>query len=100
MDVKIEEKVGFVLDNDALHFGSTYPGGSSQREVWFINNYTIPVKVRISNYGDLGPHVKVSDNNFWMGPDTRRMITFVATVPSDVINITMTGTTKVLFTRG
>jgi hypothetical protein len=99
MNGTIGDKVGFVLDNHALHFGTTYPGGMSEKVVWFINDYEFPTRITIQTYGDLAPHVGVEENGFTIGPKDRKSARFIMKAPADIMNVTLNGTVRVTFTR-
>ena len=100
MNVTVAKRVGFVVDADALKFGTTYPGGQSRRIVTIDNNYRIPIKVEIRALGGLGPRLEVSQNNFVLKPTEERNVTFTIHAPEDVpLNTTLNGTVQIVFKR-
>ena len=100
MNVTVANRVGFVLDADALHFGTTHPGGQSRRTVTIDNSDAFPIKVEIKSFGDLGPRLDVSENEFVLQPTEAKNITFLINAPDDVeLNTTINGTVQVVFKR-
>lgn len=99
MDLMVGEKVGFNLNNDSIHFGTTYKGGGSRRSIVVENTYSIPLKVSIELYGNISGFVSVSENDFVLLPGAREPVTFFAQTPPEVGYGNYTGTAKLGFYR-
>lgn len=99
MDLFIADKVGFNLNNDSIHFGSTYKGGTSRRFLTFSNTYGFPVKLNIQTSGEIAKYVSVSNNNFIIPPNSRVDVTFIATMPVDIEYGNYTGTSHIRFIK-
>jgi hypothetical protein len=99
MNMTVGNNVGFVLNNDALYFGTTYPKGQSRRTVTFVNDFGFPVVVHIKADGELAEYLSVEKNNFPIEPNSRENIVFTATAPEDVLNVTFNGSVKINFKR-
>ncbi len=99
MDMKVSDKVGFNLDADAIHFGTTQAGSVSERGLTISHKYDFPVRVSIRTYGNLSEFVAVTDNEFLVQPGETREVKFLADVPFGVEKGSYEGQVVVVFYR-
>jgi len=99
MDVYIENRAGFNVDTDAIHFGVVPPNATSERKIILhVADFRTNVVIGVS--GDLAGWVVVSDNNFIMEPNESRTITVSLFVPGDAkVPDFKRGRLQVLFIR-
>jgi len=100
-----EDKVGFNLDKDALHFGIVKINeGSSERKMVINNILGYPVKVMVEVNGNLGPMVHISEesnndiftSSYILPPYENKTIIFTLIPLTDVnINEQYTGKIKI-----
>lgn len=90
----VRDRVGIVLDTDALHFGTGPRGATLQRGI----NLTIPydAQVRIDADTDV---LQVSDNDFYLEKDTVYPLEFYLTIPEDASNGNYSGVLSFQFFR-
>jgi hypothetical protein len=100
MDVKVQKpmKIGFNIDDDALHFGIVPPGSNAVRSVVIENNQGSRFVV-ITKTGDFADWVSISENNFILEPLTDKKINFRVTIPSSAEQGNYTGSITVKFYR-
>jgi uncharacterized membrane protein len=99
MDLKVQNKTSFNLDQDALHFGGVYPGGSSTRNINVTNNKDYPLKVSISMSGKLGKWVLPEQNPVFLQPLEQKDIKFTATAPKDAAYGSYSGEITLIFRK-
>jgi hypothetical protein len=99
MDLLIEEKVGINLNNDSIHFGSVYKGGTSEREIGIINRYSIPLKATILLYGNISSYVTVTDNNMVIPSGSVKQVQFKASMPSNCSFGNYTGIAEIVLKK-
>ena len=80
--VILSDHYGFDINGTALIFGMTTPGGSASKEVTLENNYGRDVKVQFLVRGDIADFMKISENNFILGKNEGRNVTFTISTPS------------------
>ena len=82
MDVYVQEKGGFNVDTDAVHFGIVYPGGVSERQIKLTVG---PFKslVTIEARGDIAEWVSASEKNIMLDPGEVKTIKVYASIPED-----------------
>jgi len=97
--VTVGDKLGINTDKDALRFGIIPEGNRGFRYVNVTHSFDVPVKVRITQYGDLRQWLYVEPNEFVLDPRDSRKITFIATVPEGTPNGNYTGRVKIMFYR-
>ena len=83
MAIKVDEKYGFNLDKDSLHFASVPPGSSSSRLLSFEGKDKEQI-VSINATGEIAQWITYSKNNFKILPDENINITITAKVPSNI----------------
>jgi hypothetical protein len=89
MKIKIDNYIGFNLDNKYLEFGTILPGGGSERNMVLSNNHNIPlfVEIEIIQKKDLDylfgntksiskEWVIISENNFILEEGQTKSIKF------------------------
>ena len=69
---------GFDVNETALTFGMTTPGGSATVKSVIQNEFDFPVRVQISSRGKISELLLVSDNNFILQENEIKNITFTA----------------------
>ena len=99
MDIKVQQKFGFNLDTDKLHFGGVFPGGSSERGVIIVNNRDFPLKARFYMSGEIGSWVKPEDNPIYLQPSENRTVKFTAKAPENAEFGNYTGEVTVVFKK-
>ena len=99
MYLNVGDYVGINVDNSALFFGTTSKGGSSSRNVTLGNNFDMPLKIDIKAYGSLSKWTYVSDNGFWMPPNSSSNVTISIHVTEDAEKGAYTGTLKIEFRK-
>lgn len=77
-DFEVKDSVGFVLENDALHFGGGPPGATMQRNITLSAPYDAEVEVRYDGPGVL----RISENNFFIHKGEDKVVDFTLVVPS------------------
>jgi hypothetical protein len=75
MDARVSNRIGFNTATDALHFGTVYPGGESNRQVSIANRNLYPVRVTVSNKGNISGYVLV-ETDFILPPLENRTIMY------------------------
>jgi len=100
MDVKVQGpmKVGFNIDDDALHFGIVPPGSNAKRSLLIENNQGSRFVI-ITKTGPVANWVSISENYFILDPFTNKTVDFRVIVPSSAEQGNYTGSVKVLFYR-
>jgi len=83
MDIKIADRVGFNTATDALHFGTTYRGSESRRDLVISNKFNFPVIVSISNSGNMSEWVTLSMETFHLDALQNETVYYVASPPVD-----------------
>lgn len=83
MDIKVSDRGGFNLDQDALHFGIAMPGSSAQRDISVYNNYNFPITVLIKKRGALSEWVESSQTEIALNTNETMNVTFVVKVPEN-----------------
>ena len=99
MELKVEDAVGFKLDNDAIYFGATKPGGMSKRNINMSNDYDFPLSVSINIKGNISEFVSVSENHFVLMPAEQKIITYYAVTNKNTEKGVYTGITSIMFRR-
>jgi len=99
MDFTVGDKVGFNADTDALHFGTNHPGGTSTRQIRVSNDNDFPVKVMISNTGNLSNWVTVRDYSFNLNPFSSTKVNYSVSIPVDAKLSKYTGISKIVIKR-
>lgn len=99
MDIKVANYIGFNLDKDAMHFGATFPGGGSKRNLSLINNDVYNKKVLVEYEGRLKDFVNVSENNFILKPNENKTLEFTVMIPQNTELGNYTGTIILTFKR-
>jgi len=77
------KKMGIVLDNDALRFGSVPIGVTSFRSIVANNVYNRSIIVKISFTGNISKYINTSPRSFMMQPGETREIFFTVQNPAD-----------------
>lgn len=70
------ENPGFDLTPGQLNFGKITPGSSATRKVNITNNFDSPTITKIKSSGAASDYIIVSENNFILGPNESKEITF------------------------
>ena len=96
MDFKVDNYLGIVTDNDALHFGTLSPGNSGDRFISLKNDNTFPVTITITFKGEAGKYIW-TEPEFILEEGEEREITIRVTVPSDLAYGNYTGTAYITF---
>jgi len=78
MDLKVGTNIGFNTRTDALHFGTIFRGGTSERKLTISNTNKFPVMINIENTGNCSQFVKVNDNNVILQPSNNHTIVYSA----------------------
>ena len=99
MDIKVQEKLSFNLDADALHFGGTNPGGSANRGIVVVNKKEFPLKVRFYMSGEIGSWVLPENIPFYLLPFENKTVMFTATVPKSAAYGNYTGELTTVFKK-
>jgi hypothetical protein len=99
MDVTIADRIGFNTNTDALHFGTVYAGGESQRTIAVTNNNSFPVTVSIINEGSLSDFVDVNVARFVVDPTTNTSVVYTCAPPMAAEAGSYNGTSKIVVTR-
>ncbi|MAF89468.1 MAG: hypothetical protein QF775_03565 [archaeon] len=85
MHLTVGKSLGFNVDSDAVYFGTTFPGGSSTREIIIFNNQTRDAYVTVGAKGDLSNWVSVSKNNFTIPGKSGTTLKVTASPPGSAI---------------
>ena len=99
MDVYVEDRAGFNVDRDAIHFGIMPPTGVGERRIDLVSG---PYRTRVTaeSYGDIAKWVHVSKNNVVMEPNESTPILVRVMVPEDAkIPDYKDGKLRILFKR-
>jgi hypothetical protein len=93
------ENIGAMnVDTDAVYFGSVPRGSSSLRDIHVQSDEDMLVTAVA--LGNISSVVTISENNFMVGPGTKKTLTLTATAPIDDPYITAyTGTLRLYFRR-
>jgi hypothetical protein len=96
-DINVAKHVGINLNNDSLHFGTTFPYGGSKRDMTI--SFHKDALVEIKTFGEMKNWIYVSDNNFFLPANTEKELTFEVFVPSGTDERLYNGTVKIYFKR-
>ena len=96
IDFEVDDYLGIVTDNDALHFGTIPPGNRGQRFISLKNDNTFPVRITIIFKGEAGKYTWTEPELTLNGGEARE-ITIMVTVPSDLAHGNYTGTAYITF---
>ena len=99
MDVQVGSGIGINTDTDALHFGGTIPGGTSQRSFRIQNDYGFRVMVRVNVQGDLANWTRFKPSTFSLRPGESRQVQFTCFVPKNAPYGNYTGIINVKIAR-
>jgi hypothetical protein len=92
MEIKVEDRLAFNLDPDALRFGATPPGSSAERGIEIKNYKLYPLKVEMYATGMLSDWLRSYENYFVVMPQESRNVTFTVDVPAEASFGSYTGT--------
>jgi hypothetical protein len=99
MDAKVSRRIAFNTNTDALHFGSVYQGGESNRHITIQNKNSFPVRVQIINEGNLSPLVTVKMNDLLLDASSNITVRYVmAPTQSTALGI-YNGTSRIVIKR-
>lgn len=90
----VRDRVGIVLDTDALHFGTGPRGATLQRGI----NLSLPYDARVRIDADTDV-LQVSDNDFYLEKGMTYPLEFYLTIPEDVSNGNYSGLLTFQFFR-
>lgn len=83
MNVKIENVLGFYINETALMFGTIPPGGIGSKNVTLYNELETPEFVHITAAGNISRWTRVSDNNFFLLGKTTKPLQVRIYVPQE-----------------
>ena len=99
MYLTVSDHVGVNVGTSAIFFGTTFPGGSSNRLVMLNNSYSFPVKVELYDSGDLSRWVYFSDNGFTIEPNVNGTVRVGVAIPEDSKYGNYTGKLRIVFRK-
>lgn len=98
MSFFVENIGGMNVDTDAVYFGSVPRGSSSSRDIHIQSDEDLFVTAVA--VGNISSVVTISENNFMVGPGTKKTLTLTATAPLDDPYITAySGILRLIFRR-
>lgn len=83
MDVEVDNKIGFNLDSDAIHFGTVPAGNKITRYMSINHSRGKPIRIGLKAFGEMGKWLDYSDNGFVLEKNKKRIITLTLYVPED-----------------
>lgn len=95
MDIIIGNYIGLNTDIDAIHFGTTLPGTSANREIVLNTDKERIVNLKLS--GNISSFIKIPENNFILNKDIQKSIKFRAIIPLNATKGVYTGILKITF---
>jgi hypothetical protein len=93
------EYYGIDLNSSALTFGAVMPGGSASRNIVIENKYSCDIKIETYATGNIKDFIIVSENNFVLGKDEAKTVSFIVGVPKDAAFGTYDGEIYIVIKR-
>jgi hypothetical protein len=92
INVTNENKIGFNLDKDALHFGRVPGGGYGERMLEINNTFGYAVRVKVYATGGMKDLVSADPGNFRLGAGEGRLVLLKADAPRTTAKTDYSGT--------
>lgn len=83
INLKVENVLGFYINETALMFGTIPPGGIGSKNITLYNEIGTPEFVHITATGNISKWVRVSDNNFFLFGKTTKILQVRVYVPEE-----------------
>lgn len=97
--VEDKSSIGIGIIPGMIYFGKMSYGSRSIQKIEILHNYKEPLLVQISASGDMGGWITVSENNFIIEKDSKKIVEVIATVPEGASTGNHTGKLKVYLKR-
>lgn len=94
-----ENFFGIEINNTALAFGAISHVGSSRKSMTISNEFNYLVKIKIHSEGNISKFLEVSENNFLLGPNESKNLTFTVKIPEGTPKGTYGGYVYILSTN-
>lgn len=102
-DLKLEvsDKIGFALGSETsqINFGAVPPGSSVTRNIFLLNNYTLPLLVSIVAKGSINEFIYIDNNVFVMQQGESKEIPIHSFVPEGTCYGNYSGKLTLIFKR-
>lgn len=98
-DVNVQDRHGFNLDKDKLHFGTLPPGGSGQRAITINHAYEYPLTMVFDVPVDYLSWFSFDVDSLMVLPGESKNITITVHVPDDTPYGLYEGQIKVIFRK-
>ena len=95
MDIIIGNYIGLNTDTDSIHFGTTLPGTSANREIVLNTDKNITVNLKLS--GNISSFIKIPENNFILSKNMQKSIKLTSVIPLNAAKGVYTGILKITF---
>ena len=95
MDIIIGNYIGLNTDTDSIHFGTTLPGTSANREIVLNADKNITVNLKLS--GNISSLVQIPENNFILSKNMQKSIKLTSVIPLNATRGVYTGILKITF---
>ena len=79
-DYSIQQTIGFVLDDDALHFGGSPVNTILKRNITLTSEFPAMIKINFKGPGNLS----VNENNFFLNQNVNKSLEFILVVPDEM----------------
>src|SRR3989344_3058823 len=95
MNIIIGNYIGLNTDTDAIHFGTTLPGTSANREIVLNTDKNITVNLKLS--GNISSFIKIPENNFILSKNMQKSIKLTSVIPLNATKGVYIGILKITF---
>lgn len=95
MDIIIGNYIGLNTDTDSIHFGTTLPGTSANREIVLNADKEMLVNLKLS--GNISSFIKIPENNFILSKNMQKSIKLTSVIPLNATKGVYTGILKITF---
>ena len=95
MDLIIGNYIGLNTDTDSIHFGTTLPGTSANREIVLNTDKNITVNLKLS--GNISSFIQIPENNFILNKDMQKSIKLTSVIPLNATKGVYMGILRITF---
>lgn len=98
-EMKVENKIGFDVNNSFFKFGILSPGSCAKRLIYITHTFDFPVRVEISSHGQMKGWINPQENDFIIQPKERKGVHVSGCAPQGIPYGNYTGFVRTEYRR-
>lgn len=95
--VKVDNYLGFNIENESINFGTIIPGGIGERYIELISDKDVKVEIYLK--GSVAKWISIDKNDFILKKGKKENVTFSITIPKNTKFGNYSGKAIILFRK-